>query len=80
VLSEHAGAASFALVCLAIAMSAVSLFYYLQVLKRAYVMPAVNESRIKVHPVVLAVLVAIAAAVVLLGIFPTLLGGWIERF
>ena len=30
------------LVALAIAMSAVSLYYYLQVLKRAYVMPAIN--------------------------------------
>jgi len=80
VLGEHAGTVPFALVCLAIAMSAVSLYYYLQVLKRAYVMPAVDESPIKVHPVVLAVLVAIAAAVLLLGIFPTLLGKWIEGF
>jgi len=80
VLSEHAGTVPFALVCLAIAMSAVSLFYYLQVLKRAYVMPAVDESHIKVHPVVMAVLVGIAAAVILLGVFPTLLGNWIERF
>jgi len=80
VLSEHAGAVPFALVCLAIAMSAVSLYYYLQVLKRAYVMPAVDSSPIKVHPVVLAVLVVIAAAVVALGIFPTLLGAWIQGF
>ena len=80
VLSEHAGSVPFALVCLAIAMSAVSLFYYLQVLKRAYVMPAVDESRIKVHPIVMTVLVGIAAAVILLGVFPAFLGGWIERF
>ena len=45
-------------------MSAVSLYYYLQVLKRAYVMPAVDETPIKAHPVTLIVLVAIAAAVV----------------
>src|SRR5208282_5612601 len=77
VLSEHAGAVPFALVSLAIAMSAVSLYYYLQVLKRAYVMQAVDESRIDVHPVVMLVLVAIAMAVVSLGIFPTMLGGWI---
>src|ERR1700723_2453129 len=77
VLSEHAGTVPFALVCVAIAMSAVSLFYYLQVLKRAYVMPAIDETPIKVHPVVMAVLVGIAAAVVLLGVFPTFLGGWI---
>jgi len=84
VLGEHGGAAPFALVCLAVAMSAVSLYYYLQVLKRAYVMRAPttdeSQSRIKVHPVTLAVLVAIAAAVVLLGCFPTLLGRWIEGF
>ena len=80
VLGEHAGAGPFGLVCLAIAMSAVSLYYYLQVLKRAYVMPALDESPIKVHPVALAVLVAIAAAVVLLGCFPSFLGGWINGF
>jgi NADH-quinone oxidoreductase subunit N len=80
VLSERAGAVPFALVCLAIAMSAVSLYYYLQVLKRAYVVPAVDESPIKAHPVTMAVLVAIAAVVVLLGCFPALLQNWIESF
>src|ERR1019366_1140394 len=40
VLSVSAGPVPFALVALAIGMSAVSLYYYLQVLKRAYVMPA----------------------------------------
>ena len=59
-------------------MSAVSLYYYLQVLKRAYVMPAVDDSPIKAHPVTLVVLVGIAAAVVLLGCFPALLQGWIN--
>ena len=80
VLGEHAGAGPFGLVCLAIAMSAVSLYYYLQVLKRAYVMPPVDDSPIEVHPVALAVLVGIAASVVLLGCFPAFLGGWIEGF
>ena len=56
VLGVSAGAAPFALVALAVAMSAVSLYYYLQVLKRAYVMPAVDETPIAVHPVTLAVL------------------------
>jgi NADH-quinone oxidoreductase subunit N len=60
-----------------VALSAVSLYYYLQVLKRAYVMPAVDETPIKAHPVTLAVLVGIAAAVVLLGVFPAWLQGWI---
>ena len=80
VLSEHAGAVPFALVCLAIAMSAVSLYYYLQVLKRAYVMPAADKSPIRVHPVTMTVLLGIAAAVVLLGCFPAVLVRWIDRF
>lgn len=69
-----------ALVALAIAMSAISLYYYLQVLKRAYVAPANDESPIRVHPVTMLVLVAIAAAVVLLGCFPALLQSWIAGF
>jgi NADH-quinone oxidoreductase subunit N len=80
VLGVSAGPVPFALVALAVAMSAVSLYYYLQVLKRAYVMPAVNESPIKVHPVTLGVLVLIAAAVVVLGCFPALLQNWIASF
>jgi len=78
VLRVQAGVVPFALVALAVAFSAVSLYYYLQVLKRAYVMPAVSESPIKAHPVTMAVLVLIAAAVVVLGCFPALLQGWIE--
>jgi len=69
-----------AMVALAIALSAVSLYYYLQVLKRAYVMPATDESPIKAHPVTLAVLLLIAAAVVVLGCFPALLQSWIAGF
>jgi NADH-quinone oxidoreductase subunit N len=80
VLSVSAGPVPFALVALAVALSAVSLYYYLQVLKRAYVMPAVDETPIKAHPVTMAVLVGIAAAVVILGCFPALLQGWIQSF
>jgi len=80
VLGNSAGVVPFALVALAVGLSAVSLYYYLQVLKRAYVMPVVNETPIKAHPVTLAVLVGIAAAVVLLGCFPALLQGWIGSF
>jgi NADH-quinone oxidoreductase subunit N len=80
VLGVSAGPIPFALVSLAVAMSAVSLYYYLQVLKRAYVMPAADESPIKAHPVTLAVLVLIAAAVVGLGCFPALLQNWIASF
>jgi NADH-quinone oxidoreductase subunit N len=67
-------------VALAVALSAVSLYYYLQVLKRAYVMPAIDESPIKAHPVTMAVLLFIAATVVILGCFPALLQGWIQSF
>jgi NADH-quinone oxidoreductase subunit N len=80
VLQVSAGVVPFALVALAVAFSAVSLYYYLQVLKRAYVMPAVDETVIKAHPVTLVVLVLIAAAVVGLGCFPALLQGWIAGF
>jgi NADH-quinone oxidoreductase subunit N len=74
------GALPFTLVALAIAFSAVSLYYYLQVLKRVYVMPASDDSPITVHPVTLAVLLAIAAAVLALGCFPALLQNWIVSF
>ncbi len=45
-----AGAVPFGLVALAVAMSAVSLYYYLQVLKRVFVMPAVDETPLKCEP------------------------------
>jgi NADH-quinone oxidoreductase subunit N len=68
------------LVALAIAMSAVSLYYYLQVLKRVYVLPSSDETPIEAHPVTMAVLLAIAAAVVVMGCFPALLQNWIASF
>jgi NADH-quinone oxidoreductase subunit N len=80
VLSIGAGPVPFTLVALAVAMSAVSLYYYLQVLKRAYVMPAADESPINANPVTTLVLVAIAAAVVIMGMFPSLLQNWIASF
>ncbi len=80
VLGVSAGPVLFALVALAIALSVVSLYYYLQVLKRAYVMPAIDESPIYVHPVTLAMHLMIAVAVVVLGCFPELLLRWIESY
>ncbi len=68
------------LVALAVAFSAVSLYYYLQVLKRVYVMPGVEDTPIRVHPVTMAVLVAVAVAVVAMGCFPALLQDWIGSF
>jgi len=40
----------------------------------------VDETPIKAHPVTTVVLVAIAAAVVVLGCFPSLLQNWISSF
>ena len=66
------------LVILAIAMSAVSLYYYLRVLKRIYVAPAAREySAIHVPALQQAVLLLLAAAVVLFGCAPQLLLRWI---
>jgi NADH-quinone oxidoreductase subunit N len=80
VLDVSAGPVPFTLVALAVAFSAVSLYYYLQVLKRAYVMPVADGTPIKAHPVTMAVLLLIAAAVVLLGCFPAMLQNWIASF
>ncbi|MGA7342161.1 MAG: NADH-quinone oxidoreductase subunit N [Terracidiphilus sp.] len=80
VLGVSAGPVPFTLVALAVLLSAVSLYYYLQVLKRAYVMPAADQTPIQAHPVTLIVLVGIAAAVLILGCFPALLQGWIASF
>ena len=80
VLTVDRGVVPFAVVALAVAFSAVSLYYYLQVLKRAYVMPAVDESPLKASPVTLTVLLITAAAVIVLGCFPALLGNWINSF
>ena len=85
VLGVGAGRLPFALVALAVMLSAVSLYYYLQVLKRAYVMPLVNDppdraEAITTHPVTMLVLLGIAAGVLVLGCFPSLLQGWIAGF
>ena len=80
VLSVSAGVIPFALVALAVAMSAVSLYYYLQVLKRTYVFPPVDATPIKLHPITMLVLLLVAAAVIALGCFPALLQDWIASF
>ncbi|MGA2245127.1 MAG: NADH-quinone oxidoreductase subunit N [Verrucomicrobiota bacterium] len=62
------------LVILAIAMSAVSFYYYLQVLKQAYVEDADPEAgAIKIPFLTLLALLVLAALVVLLGCAPSLL-------
>ena len=68
------------LVILAIAMSAVSLYYYLQVLKQVYVAdaPAAAE-RVPVSWLTQTTLVLLALGVLLFGCFPGWLVGLIER-
>jgi len=68
------------LVALAVAMSAVSLYYYLQVLKRVFVMPAVDTTPIKANRITISALVLIALAVVVLGCLPELLQAWMAGF
>jgi len=61
-------------VILAIVMSAVSFYYYLQVLKQAYVLDAPKDAPvIKVPPVLTLTLILLAMLVVLLGCIPGLL-------
>ena len=62
------------LVILAIVMSAVSFYYYLQVLKQAWVLEAAeNAPAIKVPPATMLALVLLAVLVILLGCAPGLL-------
>jgi NADH-quinone oxidoreductase subunit N len=71
-LTPRAGAVW--LVVLAIAMSAVSLYYYLKVLKRVYVAgPAEGAGQMRAPVFVTAVIALIAAAVVALGCAPQVL-------
>ncbi len=64
-------------VAVALAASAVSLYYYLRVLKQVYVLPPAKAEPLPVGKVELAVLVLIALAVVILGILPGALSSWI---
>ena len=70
----------FTLVAIAVAMSAVSLYYYLQVLKRVFVMPPADEAPVKGSSLTIAVLALIAAAVVVLGCLPGLMQSWMGGF
>ena len=57
----------------AIAMSAVGLYYYLVILKQALVAAPTPDTPIPVPPIAKLTLILLAAALVLLGLFPTLL-------
>jgi len=80
VLGVNRGVVPFATVALAVAMSAVSLYYYLQVLKRVFVMPPADDSPLHGNSITTAVLVLIALAVVVLGCLPGLLQTWMSNF
>ena len=80
VLQVNRGVVPFTLVAIAVAMSAVSLYYYLQVLKRVFVMPPADEAPVKGSSLTIAVLALIAAAVVVLGCLPGLMQSWMGGF
>jgi NADH-quinone oxidoreductase subunit N len=62
------------LIILAIALSAVSLYYYLQVLKQAYVTPAPpGTPALKAEPMTRLAVVVLAAGVIAFGVMPDLL-------
>ena len=68
------------LVILAIAMSAVSLYYYLQVLKRIYIADPPAEAGPIQTPIVSQVVIClIAFGVVLLGCAPNILLAWLQQ-
>jgi NADH-quinone oxidoreductase subunit N len=80
VLQVNRGVAPFALVALAVAMSAVSLYYYLQVLKRVFVLPPADEVPVTGNPLTMTVLTLIAVAVLVLGCLPGLMQSWMASF
>jgi NADH-quinone oxidoreductase subunit N len=75
--APDAGGWGFAFVAAAIGASAVSLYYYLQILKRVYVAPGTSEEPVPVSGLEMVVLVLIALSVVGMGLVPTALSGWI---
>ncbi len=68
------------LVILAIGMSAVSLYYYLQVLKQIYVLDVAASARELRAPVLTQVVLSVLAALVILfGCLPDLLLNWLQQ-
>jgi NADH-quinone oxidoreductase subunit N len=64
------------LVILALAMSAVSLYYYLQILKRVFVVAADSTEAVRASGLAKTVIILLAAAVVVFGCAPQLLLRW----
>jgi len=75
--SASAGNWGLALVAAALGASAISLYYYLQVLKRIYVLKPTQDEPLHVSSIELATLLLIALAVVALGLLPGMLSAWI---
>jgi len=60
------------LVILGAVLSIVSLYYYLQVIRRIYIMPPEAEGSIPVHPAAAAALIVCIAGMVLTGVWPSI--------
>ncbi|HEV8543577.1 MAG TPA: hypothetical protein VGR78_14370, partial [Verrucomicrobiae bacterium] len=67
------------MVILAIAASAVSLYYYLEVLKQAFVVDDGATTPIRKAPIQMAAILILAASVVIFGCFPNLLVGPLQH-
>jgi NADH-quinone oxidoreductase subunit N len=75
--AETASVWGLGMVAFALGASAVSLYYYLQVLKRVYVAKPATAEPLTVHKLELWTLLLIALSVVAMGILPGILGQWI---
>jgi len=58
------------LVGLAVLNSLISLYYYLMVIKQMYIIPAEDESRVKVSPLMLGVVAVMVLGIIFVGVYP----------
>jgi NADH-quinone oxidoreductase subunit N len=68
------------LVALGIAMSAVSLYYYLLILKQMYIIKPTSIARATTPRPMLTALVVLAVLVVILGVYPGPVIGWLQSW
>jgi len=66
------------LVALGIVMSAISLYYYLLILKQMYIIAPKSIARARVPRTMTAALVVLAVLVILLGVYPGPVIGWLQ--
>lgn len=71
--SPSTGALGFWLVILAILMSVISLYYYLQILKQVYVIKSISNESIESSLALRFIAILLAIGVILLGMFPEIL-------